>query len=165
MVSRRIPIKGIFQETRPMHPVRPPFCLLLAVVVSGCATQDMVASNAKARFSTYPDSLVTALETACEGPAQTFLRPTKDSIECREYLPPEPTAAIILTYDGVPSDLPQLVIRFQTQKDAPGYLVENDVYLNVPQKSGPPLHVRQQDPRLNRVVNALYQRSGGVPED
>lgn len=147
-----------------MRPAPAPFFLLLAVVLTGCETQDMVASNAKARFASYPDSLVAALESACEGPAQTFLRPTQDSIECREYLPPEPTAAIILSYDGITTDLPQLVIRFQTRKDAPGFLVENDVYLNVPQKSGAPLHVRQQDPRLNRVVNALYRRSGGVPE-
>lgn len=147
-----------------MRPVPALNCLLLAVVVLGCETQDMVASNAKARFASYPDSLIAALESACAGPAQIFLRPTPDSIECREYLPPEPTAAIILTYDGVTNDLPQLVIRFQTQKDTPGYLVENDVYLNVPQKSGAPLRVRQQDPRLSRVVNALYQRSGGVPE-
>lgn len=147
-----------------MRPVPAPFYLLLAVVMIGCETQDMVVSNAKARFTSYPDSLIAALESACTGPAQTFMRPTRDSIECREYLPPEPTAAIILTYNGVTSDLPQLVIRFQTQEDTPGFLVENDVYLNVPQKSGAPLHVRQQDPRLNRVVNALYQRSGGTPE-
>ncbi|MDU9003750.1 hypothetical protein [Sedimentitalea todarodis] len=147
-----------------MRPVPAPFYFLLVVVLIGCETQDMVTSNAKARFASYPDSLIAALESACAGPAQTFLRPTPDAIECREYLPPEPTAAIILTYDGTTSDLPQLVIRFQTNEDTPGYLVENDVYLSVPQKSGAPLHVRQRDPRLNRVVNALYQRSGGVPE-
>lgn len=147
-----------------MRPVPAALGLLLTVVISTCTTQDIVASNAKARFAAYPDSLVEALESACAGPAQTFLRPTPDSIECREYLPPEPTAAIILTYDGIPSDLPQLVIRFKTQSDTQGYLVENDVYLNVPQKSGAPLHVRQQDPRLNRVVKALYRRAGGVPE-
>ncbi|MEY8831267.1 hypothetical protein AB9K34_23080 [Sedimentitalea sp. XS_ASV28] len=146
-----------------MRPALPVFGSLLAVMLGGCAPQDMGATTAKARFATYPDSLISALQSACEGPAQTFARPTRDSIECREYLPPDPTAAIILTYDGVPDDLPQLVIRFQTRKDATGYLVENDVYLNVPQKSGPPLHVYQRDPRLNRVVAALYRRSGGTP--
>ncbi|WP_424986562.1 hypothetical protein [Microbulbifer sp. S227A] len=147
-----------------MHPFLPVFGLLASVVLAGCAPQDVVETNAKARFAAYPDSLVAALESACKGPAQTFARPVPDSIECREYLPPEPTAAIILTYDGIAGDLPQLVIRFQTREDAQGYLVENDVYLNVPQKSGPPLKVKQQDPRLNRVVNALYRRSGGTPE-
>lgn len=147
--------------------LRPRMALSLVAISAlfpACAPQDMGELSGKARFAAYPDSLISALESACTGPAQTFLRPTPDSIECREYLPPEPTAAIILTYDGTPSDLPQLVIRFRTQKDAPGYVVRNDVFLNVPQKTGADLQVRQQDARLNRVVAALYRRAGGVPE-
>ncbi len=147
--------------------MRPPFALipaLLGVVTSACAPQDMGSTSGKARFAAYPAQLLAALESACNGPAQTFVRPTPDSVECREFLPPPSTAAIILTYDGTPEDLPQLVIRFQTRPDAPGYLVENQVYLNVPRKRGAPLHVRQDDhPRLNRALNALYRRTGGVP--
>ncbi|MFD3189579.1 hypothetical protein ACFMPD_04800 [Sedimentitalea sp. HM32M-2] len=137
---------------------------LPGVVLGACGTPDIASSSGKARFAEYPDSLIAALQSTCNGPAQTFRRPTPESVECREYLPPEPTAAIILTYGGIPEDLPQLVIRFRTRADAPGYLVENEVFLNVPQKSGPPLKVRQQDPRLNRELDALYTRAGGVPE-
>lgn len=147
-----------------MRPCLSCFCILLTVVLAGCATQDIVVPNAKARFASYPDSLISAMQSACTGAAQRFSRPTRDSIECHEYLPPEPTAAIILTYDGTPSDLPELVIRFRIRKDAPGFLVENDVYLSVPQKSGGVVHVPQKDPRLNRVVAKLYGRAGGVPE-
>lgn len=138
--------------------------ILLGVVLSACATQDVVVSSGKARFAEYPDSLIEALEATCARPAQTFARPDRDSVECREFLPPEPTAAIILTYDGTPQDLPQLVIRFQTRADAPGYLVENDVFLRVPQKKGPALRVRQSDAGLNRMLDELYTRAGGVPE-
>lgn len=138
--------------------------LLLGLVSGGCSTQNVVPDNGKARFASYPDSLISAFQSACSGPAQTFTRPSHDAVECREYLPPEPTAAIILTYDGTPEDLPQLVIRFRTRADSPGYVVENEVFLNVPQKNGDPLHVIQRDARLNRVVGKLYKRAGGTPE-
>ena len=147
-----------------MRLIQWPFFLLAGVVCAACTTQDMVSCNGKARFSEYPDSLFFALKSACDGPAQTFARPSENTVECREYLPPEPTASIILTYDGVPDRLPQLVISFQTEPDSPGYLVENDVYIDVPQKSGPSLQVRQKDARMNRILNDLYRSSGGVPE-
>lgn len=136
----------------------------LSVAIAACTPQDMGELSGKARFSEYPDSLISALEFACTGPAQTFVRSNRESVECREYLPPEATAAIILSYDGTPTDLPQLVIRFQTAPDGQDYVVRNDVYLNVPQKSGPPLHVRQHDARMSRLIADLYRRAGGLPE-
>ncbi|MBK0329412.1 hypothetical protein I5535_19240 [Rhodobacteraceae bacterium F11138] len=147
-----------------MRPAIPLLSALMGMILAACAPQDMVEASRTARFSEYPDSLLSALERACDGPAQTFSRPSTDTIECRQYLPPRPTAAIILTYDGTPEDLPQLVIQFRTSPDAPGYLVQNQVFLNVPQKSGSVLHVRQQDARLDRELAGLYRRTGGVPE-
>lgn len=148
-----------------------PVLIPVLVVLGACATQDVAAGSGKARFTEYPETLFAAIESACTDPAQSFSRSTAtqapDMVECREYLPPEPTAAIILKYDGTPRDLPQLVIRFSTQPDGPGstqYLVENDVFLNVPQKTGRPLQVRQIDPRMRRTLDALYLRAGGVPE-
>jgi len=138
--------------------------LLPIVVLGACATQDVEVSSGKARFTEYPDALIEAFESACEGPAQSFRRPGPDVVECREFLPPQTTAAIILNFDGTPEDLPELVIRFRTQIDAPGYLVENDVFLNVPQKSGRPLQVRKPDHKLSRTLDSLYVRAGGVPE-
>ena len=137
---------------------------LLVLSLGACATQDVAPPSGKARFNAYPDALYAAFESACSGPAQTFSRPEAGVVECREFLPPEPTAAIILNFDGTPEKLPQLVIRFRTRKDDPGYLVENDVYLNVPQKSGGPIEVRQNDSRLLRRLDTLYRRAGGVPE-
>jgi hypothetical protein len=140
------------------------FSLLCTASVVACAPQQTTPYSGKARFADYPATLFAAFQTACTGPAQSFSRPSPDRVECREYLPPEPTAAIILSFDGTPEDLPQLVIRFTTEAAGDGFLVQNDVFLNVPQKSGAPLAVRRQDPRLERVLDALYRRSGGVPE-
>lgn len=137
---------------------------LLLVVLGACTTQDVEKAHSKARFASYPTDLLAAFESACTGPAQTFSSPAPDLVECREYLPPEPTAAIILNYDGTPENLPQLVIRFHTTADAPGYVVQNDVYLNVPQKEGNEIQVRHYDTRLHRTLEELYKRAGGVPE-
>ena len=153
-------VSHIFSETRSMR-MRP---VLILAFLGACTGQIASVSTGKARFAEYPDALFAALKTACDGPAQSFARPEPDLVECREYLPPGPTAAIILKYDGTIRDLPQLVIRFRARADDSGYLVENEVFLNVPQKSGAPLHVRQDDARVGRTLNALYRHSGGVPE-
>lgn len=140
------------------------FCTLGLMALSACATQDIEVSTGRARFTEYPDGLITAFESACTGPAQKFRRPEPDLVECREYLPPESTAAIILNYNGTPEDLPELVIQFRTRADKTDYVVQNDVFLNVPQKQGAPLQVRQRDRALGRTLDALYARAGGVPE-
>ncbi len=147
-----------------MRPIHQAIYVLLIVGIGACATQDVVGGSGRARFSDYPDSLVAALESACGEPAQTFARPAPDTVECREYLPPKETAAIILTYDGTPEDLPQLVIRFQTSRDGTGFLVQNRVFLNVPRLHGAPLQVPQSAPALNRALDVLYLRAGGMPE-
>jgi hypothetical protein len=146
------------------RPLMRPHLILMLVVLGACATQDAVAFSGKARFSSYPDALFDALEQACGTPAQSFTRPTKDSVECREFLPPESTAAIILQFDGTTTDLPQLVIRFQAQRENQDYLVENQFFLHVPQKSGPPLRMQPSDSRYSRKLNALYKHAGGMPE-
>lgn len=138
--------------------------LLMVAILTGCAAPEPGPTSGKARFAEYPNALIAAVKSACIGPSQTFSRPQHDMVECREYLPPEPTAAIILNFDGTAEDLPQLVIRFRTTQDDPGFLVQNDIYLNVPQKTGGTLKVKQTDAEFNRTLNALYERAGGVPE-
>lgn len=137
---------------------------LCLVALTGCATQDIAVSSGKARFASYPTSLIDAFETACTGPAQQFSRIDANLVECREHLPPEPTAMLILSYDGTTEDLPQLVIRFKTTPNASGYVVENDVFVIVPQKTGEQLRVYPDDKHLLRSLDALYRRAGGVPE-
>ncbi len=139
-------------------------CALIFALLGACTTQDVGVSSGKARFTEYPDALFAAFRSACGGPAQSFVQPSNDLVECREYLPPETTAAIILSFNGTPEDLPELVIRFRAEESEPGFVVQNDVFLNVPQRGGLPLQVRRPDARLNRTLDALYERAGGIPE-
>lgn len=141
-----------------------PLFLLPLVVLTACTTQDVDPPSGRALFASYPEDLFRAFESACGGPAQTFSRPEPDLVECREYLPPEATAALILSYDGTPEDLPELVVQFRTQAADSGYVVENDVFVSVPQKNGQKLVVRREDQQLMRTLDRLYERAGGVPE-
>jgi hypothetical protein len=134
------------------------------VVLIGCTTPNVVPTSGSARFSEYPQDLFAAIQASCAGPAQSFSQPTRDSVECAEFMPPEITAAMILNYDGTPEELPRLVIRFSAQKNEPGYLVHNDIFVNVPQKQGADRQVRMPDPKINRRLNMLYKHAGGVPE-
>ena len=136
----------------------------LVVWLGACAPQDAVVSSNQARFDDYPKVLFSAVESVCSDPADTFSRPAQDMVECRSFLGPEATAAIIFRYDGTIDDLPQLVMSFRAREDTPGYLVDYDAYLRVPQKSGATLKVVQQSPTISRHINAVMRRAGGVPQ-
>ena len=133
-------------------------------VLAACAPPHVGPDTGKARFPDYPDALFEAFRAACDGPAANFLQPARDTVECRQFLPPDVTAGLILAHDGTVEDLPQLVIRFTASADAPGYVVENDVYVNVPQATGGARRVRQEDRTITWRLNRLYTRAGGVPE-
>ncbi len=134
------------------------------LMLGACAPQDLEPPHTKARFSSYPRDLLGAFESACTGPANLYSEPADGVAECREYLPPDPTAALILQYDGTPEDLPQMVIQLRTRADTPGFLVEHDVYLNVPQKTGADIQIREYDTELHRTLEQVFIRAGGVPE-
>jgi len=136
----------------------------LIVLLAACAPQDIGPSSGKARFSDYPQTLFDAFRASCIGPARDFTAPAPDVVDCRALMPPQITAAFIIEYTGVPEDLPRLVIRFRSDADAGSYLVTNDVYVNVPQRTGGPRQVPFQDPRLRRELDLLYLNAGGTPE-
>ncbi|MAC81342.1 MAG: hypothetical protein CML66_25155 [Rhodobacteraceae bacterium] len=142
------------------------FALIVPMLAAACTTQQDVASTGRARFPDFPEPLYAAFQSACEGPAQSYNRPEKGVAECRELLPPETTAAIIVSYDGTLDKLPELVIRFTTTQppDGAGYLVQNDIYLNVPRRNAGELQGRLPDPRLSQTIDALYRKAGGTPE-
>ena len=83
-------------------------------------------------------------------------------MECREYLPAATSAAVTLRFDGRPDALPRLVIRYDAQERDGGYLVENKILIDVPQKSGDDLTVPQNDPRLASQDSEQYERTGGT---
>lgn len=141
-----------------------PLVLILFAGLGACAAQDSALSSHTARFPTRPDKLYEALEESCTKPAHVFVRPASDIYECREYLDPENTAAAILLYDGTTGDLPQIVLRLSEQPDGGEYLVHFEAFLNVPQKSGTPVHVVFPSHSYDRQVASLFRVSGGVPE-
>ncbi|WP_144389823.1 hypothetical protein [Phaeobacter sp. 22II1-1F12B] len=70
----------------------------------------------------------------------------------------------IMAYEGILDDLPRLVLQFHVEPDEPGYLVQFDSYLNVPQKTGAPLRVFYRNPTVTQTVNKIMRVAGGVPE-
>ncbi|WP_333685178.1 hypothetical protein [Pontibaca methylaminivorans] len=140
--------------------------ILTCFTLAACGAEPEPESKpgSRARFDSYPHLLFTAVEMACSSPAQHFQRPERDRVECREYLPPEPTAALILMHDGTPEDLPQVVMRFDTRAEASGWLVENDLFVNVPRRGTTALELRDAEAPPRRTLHRLYRDAGGRPE-
>ena len=143
-----------------MRPLMP----MLFAVLGACATQNAGESSGTARFPEFPAKLFTALEGTCADPAQKYVRISRNVAECREFLEPQATAAIILSYDGTTENLPQLVIRLTARPDGQDYLLTTDAYLNVPQKDQRIVHVAFPSHGFDRALQELYRNSGGVPE-
>lgn len=144
-----------------MRPLMP----LMFAVLGACATQGTGNATGTARFPEFPAKVFSALQRTCSKPAQQYTRVSQNVAECREYLEPEATAAIILTYDGTTDDLPQLVLRMVAQADEPdGYLLTTNAYLDVPQKNQGAIQVVYPSPHFERTLNRLYRQSGGVPQ-
>lgn len=143
------------------------FFALTVLAVAGCTPingeADPVDGRTEARFTERPAHLFAALEETCTEPADTFVRKSPDLVQCRTFLPPKPTAAIILSYDGTIKDLPELVVQLSGQIDADSYVLENSYFLDVPQLRGPTLQVRQGDRRVERRMISLMRAAGGVP--
>ncbi len=138
--------------------------ILFILFCAACAQQDVGPSSGKARFSEYPQSLFSAFQDSCTGPTRRFTNSGLNAVECQEFMTPEITAAFILEYSGTPEDLPRLVIRFRAEQDPDGFLVTNDIFVNVPQRSGGPRQIPYQDNQLRRQLDVLYINAGGVPE-
>jgi hypothetical protein len=135
-----------------------PFALI------ACALTPPEAPSGMARFPGYPQALFDAFRQSCTGPARDFVVTDRNSVECRELMPPDVTASVLLAFDGTLEDLPRLVVRFEAEPQAGSYLVSNEVFVNVPQRQGEAVRLLFTDPRLRRDVAALYARAGGVPE-
>ncbi len=141
-----------------------PWHLLTVVFLGACATQDVAQISHRARFAEYPENLLESVESACSEPSDSFSRPDDRTIECRTFLNPQETAVAIMTYEGILDDLPRLVLQFHVEPDEPGYLVQFDSYLNVPQKTGAPLRVFYRNPTVTKTVNKIMRVAGGKPE-
>jgi hypothetical protein len=146
------------------HHMKRPLMPMLFTVLGACATQYAGESTGTARFPEFPAKLFTALEATCTDPAQQYVRLSTNVAECREFLEPQATAAIILTYEGTTENLPRMVIRLTARPDGQEYLLTTDAYLNVPQKDQSIINVAFPSHGFGQTLQELYRRSGGVPE-
>lgn len=138
--------------------------LTLLPVIVACTQQTTPSPGShRAQFSAYPQNLLSSFATDCSGPGDTYVQTGRASFECRELLPPQASAVLILNYDGSPQDLPEIVTRLKAAKNAAGYLVDANVFFRVTQKDGTALVVPIEGKDLNRDLSALYTRYGGVP--
>ncbi|WP_171090223.1 MULTISPECIES: hypothetical protein [unclassified Ruegeria] len=138
------------------------FIPFLACIVA-CAPQDVPYASRSAQFETYPQRLFDVFETSCSGPGESFERTSGQTFECREFLPAEASAYLILNYDGNPQDLPQSVMRLTSSKNADGYRIDANVFFKVPQRTGSVVEVPLDSTELDQSISRLFQAMGGSP--
>ena len=137
---------------------KPIACLSL---IAACTPLDTDPVSPVALFKTQPDNLYSAFEQSCTQPASEFVRVSDSHLQCRIFMSPDATAAAILQYDGHLAALPYVAMDMRSEPLENGVRVEIEYYLNVPQKSGPPVHVKTRKPRSSRMVERLLTAEGG----
>ncbi len=135
---------------------------LMALIVS-CTSQETPLASRSAQFPEYPQRLFSTFKTDCAGPGDKYIKTGADIFECRETLPPEATAYLILSFDGYPQNLPQIVTRLSSTKNQTGYRVDAELFFLVPQKSGRTLRIPVESKDLDRNFSRLYTDFGGTP--
>lgn len=116
----------------------------------------------RALFDSFPESLLEAVEAACDDPGETLLTTVTGALRCEALPPPEIAASLILNYDGTVQDLPRFVLSFTTLARDGRYLVTSENYIRVPQRSGPDRQVRITDPGVESSMIRLLTAAGGV---
>jgi len=144
-------------------------CLFL---LGGCGAARSTASEVaaagpdqgiqQALFTERPDNLLWAASEACAAPGQFLLRPGPGRVTCESLPTPEIAAALILRYDGTVSDLPRYVISFAADPVTGGYLVTTENFIRVPQRQGPALLIRLQDPLITDAFRNMLIAAGGT---
>jgi len=152
--------------------IHPAAFLCGLLLLTGCGmirsvTTEVVADGPdqgiqQALFTERPDDLLRAAAEACIEPGQFLLRPGPDSVTCESLPMPEIAAALILRYDGTVSDLPRYVISFTAAALRDGYLVTTENFIRVPQRQGPALLIRLQDPMITDAFRDMLIAAGGT---
>ncbi len=138
--------------------------LFASVMIVACTPQETGPVSRSAQFSEYPEKLFDAFEESCTDPGEEFRQIGPSTSECRQFLPPETTAYLILNFDGYTLKLPQSVIQLTTTKNQVGFQVDADLFLTVPQKNGTTLRIPVKSQTLDRKLTRLYRVAGGTPK-
>lgn len=144
--------------------------LWFLLVLSACATvapkPEMGGTQHFAFYQMNPVGLFEGLSNYCDTPARRLERIGPGNIRCHQFLDPEATAGLILAHSGIVSDLPTLIgsILMAPGKldQQSGFVVTFETYINVPQKSGPPVKVFQNSPAITRAFRTMLRATGGV---
>ncbi len=135
---------------------------ILAIFVA-CSPQEQPFSSRSAQFGEYPKRLFDTFKVSCDGPGENFAQVSAGVFECRETLPPDATAFLILNYDGFPQKLPQSVRRMSSEKNSQGYRVDADLYFLIPQQNGSTVKVPVESEALDQELTSLFRFFGGTP--
>lgn len=145
--------------------------LTLLGAVSGCVAPAPTTSGVTpapqvttAWFAAPPAGLIEAARSACAGPGEEFVQPRPGVVQCRLFMEPRTTAAVILKYDGDIKALPQLVISMHMMK-APGggHLVTGCAFLKVPHPGGRVSRIVQNDRAVATKLGKMLGAVGGQP--
>ncbi|WP_299946238.1 hypothetical protein [uncultured Ruegeria sp.] len=139
------------------------FLVPLALLIVSCTSQETPPASRSAQFSGYPQNLFNSFKTDCAGPGDQYVKIGTGSFECRETLSPEATAYLILSFDGYPQDLPEIVTRLSSSRNQNGYRVDAELFFMVPQKGGSTLRIPIESEELDRDFSRLYTNFGGTP--
>ena len=152
--------------------IRPSALLCIALLLGACGTNrpggNVAAPTSadqgvqQAFFAEPPDALLLAAAEACVEPGQFLLRPGPGRVTCESLPMPEIAAALILRYEGTVSELPRYVISFAVDPLPEGYLVTTENFIRVPQRQGPALLVRLQDPLITQAFGNMLTAAGGT---
>ncbi|SDW37830.1 hypothetical protein SAMN05444358_101670 [Ruegeria halocynthiae] len=137
--------------------------LTILVVIVSCTSQESPPASRSAQFTGYPQNLFNSFKTDCAGPGDKYIKTAAGSFECRETLSPEATAYLILSFDGYPQNLPQIVTQLKSTKNQAGYRVDAELFFLVPQKNGSTLRIPIESEQLDRDFSRLYTDYGGTP--
>ena len=149
-----------------------PILALLAVGLSACAPQyveTLVTSEQdlpvrRAVFQESPMPLDEAFRSSCGAPGDKIAQISKSVVQCRILPPPDLAAFLLLQYDGA-LEAPTLVVQKKTARDASDYVVELSYFAEVVQKSGNPRRIYFIQPKLDTLMDALLEASGGTTTD
>lgn len=148
--------------------MRPVLALALSAL-SACGPQylETVAQSEqdlpvrRAVFGESPAPLDEAFRSSCTSPGDSIRQVSRSVVQCRILPPPDVAAFLLLQYDGA-LEAPTLVVQKQTARANSDYVVELSYFAEVIQKSGNPRRIYFKQPRLDTLMDALLEASGGT---
>lgn len=146
-----------------------PLLAILLVGLSACSPQyiETVVNSEqdlpvrRAVFQESPAPLDEAFRSSCDAPGDKIKQVSQSVVQCRILPPPDIAAFLLLQYDGA-LEAPTLVVQKQTKRENSDYVVELSYFAEVIQKSGNPRRIYFKQPKLDTLMDALLEATGGT---